>query len=93
MDTYSENTIRIGDTVMWRGTFVNKKPTPAVVSELTLTEFENEKQGIQVDAVYKRDVRDGRVLFGLKDDEFHQLWCYSYQIVLDNDEKGDTRNS
>ena len=71
-------TIKIGDTVVWRGCFGHDMPLSATVEGMTLTDNPREKYGMEVDKVYKRDVRDNRVVFDL--DNGH--WCYSEQIDL-----------
>ena len=78
-------TIKVGDTVVWRGGFGMNMPLSVTVRGMTLTEHPREKYGTEVEEVYKRDVRENRVLFDLDNDH----WCYCEQIDLpDTDKEG-----
>ena len=78
-------TIKVGDTVVWRGGFGHDMPLSATVEGMTLTEHHREKYGMEVEEVYKRDIRNNCVVFSL--DNGH--WCYGEQIDLpDTDKEG-----
>jgi hypothetical protein len=71
-------TIKIGDSVVWRGGFGQDMALSATVKGMALTEEPREKYGESVDEVDLYSVRENRVVFDL--DNGH--WCYSEQIDL-----------
>lgn len=72
-----KRTIKVGDTVTYRGAWGTEPPKEAKVTDIELCENEHEKYGIEVNEVSGvRDIR--RSVFGL--DDHH--WCYGYQIVM-----------
>ena len=68
------DTIKVGDAVMWRGSFGRDKAAEAVVTSIELCEY-GEKYGTPVDEVDWNDL--GRAVMDL--DNGH--WCYGGQIV------------
>lgn len=69
--------IKVGDTVMWRGSWGSEKPEPAVVTSLTVTETSRDKHGgVEVEEVDEELVIQNRVLFSLANGH----WAYSDQI-------------
>lgn len=71
-------TIKIGDTVHWRGCFGMNAPMSAKVVCMELTEYPRSKNGVEVDEVTVDMVAKNRVLFTL--DNNH--WAYSEQIEI-----------
>ena len=68
--------VKIGDTVVWRGSWGQDAPKHVKVTGLTVTEFPREKDGISVDEAYWLHVNQNRVIFDL--DNGH--WAYGSQI-------------
>mgnify|MGYP001426017399 CR=1 FL=1 len=71
-------TIKIGDSVVWRGGFGMDMPLSATVEGMELTDNPREKYGESVDEVDLYSVRENRVVFSLGNGH----WCYSEQIDL-----------
>lgn len=69
-------TLKIGDSVIWRGTWGADPPKEAVVTGIELTEGVREKYGHAVETVFWTTVRDNRVVVSL--DNGH--WAYGEQI-------------
>jgi hypothetical protein len=67
-------TIKIGDTVLWRGGWGAQPAKSVRVASMELCEELRQKYGIPVDAIHARD--KDRTLFVL--DNGH--WAYGYQI-------------
>jgi hypothetical protein len=74
-----KSTIKIGDTVTFRGAFGTAAPARAKVESMELTDFPREKYGDDVAEVTIEQVRANRVVFSLDCGN----WCYSDQIVLE----------
>lgn len=75
MKTNGNQTIKIGMTVVYRGSWGHDAPKEAVVEGIELCEQPYEKYGDPVDEVAIADVE--RSTFDLSDEH----WCYGYQIV------------
>jgi len=73
-------TIKVGDTVLWRGHWGSDPAKPAKVEAMELCEQPRQKYGIQVETIHYRD--KDRTLFVL--DNGH--WAYGYQIDKENAE-------
>ena len=71
-----KNTIKVGDTIMYRGCFGSDAPKQVVVDGLTLTDETRSKYGLDVREVFIKDVKANRVLFSLNDGH----WCYAEQV-------------
>lgn len=73
------STLRIGDTVIWRGGWGKQSPQEATISGLNLTACPLSKDTIEsLDSVAWSLVEENRVLVDL--DNGH--WAYGYQIAL-----------
>lgn len=72
------NSIKIGDTIQYKGCFGLDDPSPATVIAITLTEYPGDKYGDEVTEVSQGIVRQDRALFSL--DNHH--WCYGRQVQL-----------
>jgi hypothetical protein len=72
----TENKVRIGDNVKWRGCFGMDAPRSAVVTGLEITDAPRTKYGREVEEASWELVRQNRVLFTL--DNGH--WAYGEQI-------------
>ena len=70
-------TLKIGDTVVWRGGWGRSLPKEAVVVEIAVTERPHQKYGADVKEAQWVTVREDRVVVGL--DNGH--WAYGYQIA------------
>lgn len=70
------NTVKIGDTVMWRGDFGRGKPEPVKVVGMELTETPRAKYGVSVDEALWSSVKTNRVIFTLDNNK----WAYGEQI-------------
>lgn len=68
--------LKIGDKVMWRGSFGWDDPAPAIVVAMEVTEEPREKFGNPVDEIEWNVVEENRVLVTL--DNGH--WAYSEQL-------------
>lgn len=75
MKTNGNQTIKIGMTVVYRGSWGHDAPKEAVVEGIELCECEGDKYGDPVDEVAIADVE--RSTFDLSDGH----WCYGYQVV------------
>ena len=75
MKTNGNQTIKIGMTVVYRGSWGHDAPKEAIVEGIELCEQERMKYGEPVDEVAIADVK--RSVFDLSDEH----WCYGYQIV------------
>ena len=75
MKTNGNQTIKVGMTVVYRGSWGHDAPKEAVVEGIELCEQPYEKYGDPVDEVAIADVE--RSTFDLSDSH----WCYGYQIV------------
>ena len=69
-------TIKLGDTVSYRGAFGGGPLKSAIVDGLTITEYPRDKYGKPVVEVNIVDVKANKVVFDLSDGH----WCYSDQI-------------
>jgi hypothetical protein len=69
-------TLRVGDTVLWRGGWGTEQPKLVAVEALEVTEYPCEKFGRDVEEVPWSLVAEDRVLFHLSNGH----WCYSYQV-------------
>ena len=72
------NTIKISDTVSYRGSFGSGPLKSATVEGLTLTQYPREKYGKSVKEVNIDDVKANKVVFDLSDGH----WAYASQIIL-----------
>lgn len=70
--------LRIGDTVLWRGSFGREPAVPAVIENMQITDYPHSKYGEDADEVPIQLVQENRVVFDLTNGH----WCYSQQIVL-----------
>ena len=71
-------TIKLGDTVSYRGSFGSGPVKSATVEGLTLTQYPREKYGKSVKEVNVTDVKANKVVFDLSDGH----WAYASQIIL-----------
>lgn len=71
-------TIKINDTITYRGSFGSGPRKSAKVVGLTVTKYPREKVGKDVDNVNVELVKQNKVLFSLDDGH----WAYSEQIIL-----------
>ena len=69
--------LKVGDTVLWRGSWGQDRPKKAVVVGMDVTEYPREKYGYSVEEVGWEVVRENRVLLDL--DNGH--WAYGSQIA------------
>ena len=69
-------TIKIGDTVSYRGAFGGGPLKSVTVMGLTRTEYPRDKYGESVAEVTIIEVKANKVVFDLSDGH----WCYSDQI-------------
>jgi hypothetical protein len=69
-------TIKLGDTVSYRGAFGGGPLKSAIVEGLTITKYPREKDGKDVVEVNIVDVKANKVVFDLSDGH----WCYSDQV-------------
>jgi len=77
------NVIDVGDEVIYRPAFGTEPATIAKVVGLTLTEDAREKDGIQIDTAFTRDVEANRVVFDLESGKHAEpRWCYSEQVEM-----------
>ena len=77
--TPAPETIKVGDTISYRGTFgMDPLPTSAKVMDLTLTRDPRSKHGDDVPEVTLEQVRQNRVVFGLD----NSRWCYAEQVRI-----------
>lgn len=74
MKTNGNQTIKIGMTVVYRGSWGHDAPKEAVVESIELCECEGAKYGDPVDEVAIADVE--RSTFDLSDGH----WCYGFQV-------------
>jgi hypothetical protein len=74
----SNNTIKIGDSITYRGCFGSDRPKQAVVEHMEVTAQRRSKYGESVREVGVDMVKENRVLFSLSDGH----WCYSDQVDL-----------
>jgi hypothetical protein len=72
------NTIKIGDTITYRGCFGSDLPKQAIVEHMEVTPQRRSKYGESVREVGVDMVKDNRVLFSMSDGH----WCYSDQVDL-----------
>jgi hypothetical protein len=72
------NTIKIGDTINYRGCFGSDRPKQAIVEHMEVTAQRRSKYGESVKEVSVDMVKENRVLFSLSDGH----WCYSDQVDL-----------
>jgi len=70
--------IRVGDTVIWRGSWGKDAPIPAKIVSMELCEHEREKYGISVSEAH--DIDKNRLVVSL--DNGH--WAYGMQLTLIN---------
>ena len=70
--------IRVGDTVIWRGSWGKDAPIPAKIVSMELCEHEREKYGIAVSEAH--DIDKNRLVVSL--DNGH--WAYGMQLTLIN---------
>lgn len=70
--------IRVGDTVIWRGSWGKDLPAPAKIVSMELCQHEREKYGIPVDEAH--DIDKNRLVVSL--DNGH--WAYGVQLSLIN---------
>ena len=71
-----DETLKIGDTVMWRDGWGHDPPCKAVVVGITLTERPREKHGHEVEEVYWTTVKENRAVVSLNNGK----WAYGEQI-------------
>jgi hypothetical protein len=71
-------TVKIGDTVNWKGCFGMNAPLSVKVVAMELTEFPRSKYGVEVDEVTADMVAKNRVIFTL--DNSH--WAYADQVEI-----------
>lgn len=69
-------TLRIGDAVIWRGSWGSDAPRVAIVSEIEQTREQNEKYGVAVDSLPWSTVRAGFAVVSLDNGR----WAYGFQI-------------
>lgn len=74
----SNDIIKIGDTITYRGCFGSGPEETVKVEGLTITQYPRDKYGDNVQEVSVDLVKQNRVLFLL--DNNH--WCYSEQVCL-----------
>lgn len=70
----SGKTIKIGDRVIWRGTWGKEVPRPAVVKQMELCEQPRMKYGVPVENINIKDLE--RTVFTLDNGS----WAYGFQI-------------
>ena len=70
------NMLKVGDKVMWRGSFNQDEPKVATVETIEVTKQPNEKEGDSVDEVSWDMVKQNRVVVVLDNNK----WAYSNQI-------------
>ena len=68
--------LKIGDPVMWRGSWGSDAPMEATVTHLEVTERPGEKYGHEVTEVLWTTVSEGRVVVDLDNGHF----AYGHQI-------------
>ena len=68
--------LKVGDPVIWRGSWGSDAPVKATVTHLEVTEQPREKYGIEVNAGFWDAVGENRVVVSL--DNGH--WAYGSQI-------------
>lgn len=78
------DTLKVGDTVQWRGGFGRDEPRPAVIDHMEITTEPRCKYGDPAESVSFELVRSNRVVFGLTNGH----WCYAEQIDLPSQERG-----
>ena len=76
----SEETLKIGDTVIWRDGWGQDPPQEAVVVCIEITERPREKDGHEVEEVHWTTVRENRVVVSLENGK----WAYGEQISPKN---------
>lgn len=69
--------LRVGDTVLWRGTWGRDRPKKAVVVGMEVTTYPREKDGYSVEEVGWEVVREDRVVLDLGNGH----WAYGSQIA------------
>ena len=68
--------IKIGDTIRYRGGFGLDRPSEAIITGLTVTDYPRDKYGAEVPVVTRNQVLENRVVFSLSNNH----WCYSEQV-------------
>ena len=71
-------TVKIGDTVRWKGGFGMNSPMDVKVVKMELTEYPRHKYGTAVDEVTIDQIAENRVVFDLDNGR----WAYSSQIEI-----------
>lgn len=69
-------TLKIGDAVIWRGSWGTDVPRVAIVSEIEQTREQNDKYGVAVDSVPWAKVRAGYAVVSFENGH----WAYGYQL-------------
>jgi hypothetical protein len=78
------NTIKVGDQVVWRGSWGSDAPCHATIEAMELCEVPRAKYGIRTDEVHLID--KDRTVFTLTNGS----WAYGYQIEPVKQEEGVT---
>ena len=71
-------TIKIGDSISYRGCWGSDPPKTVKVEGLTVTDMPRSKYGEDVQEVTIEQVKANMVLFSLDDGH----WCYSEQVTI-----------
>ena len=74
------STLKLGDIVIWRGSFGEDEPKEAVVVGIELTKHRREKYGKSVQEVDWSAVRDNRVCLSLNANSGQIHWAYGEQV-------------
>lgn len=74
MNANGNKKIKVGMTVVYRGSWGHDAPKQTQIEAIELCEQEHEKYGVQVNEADVKDIR--RCVFDLTDGH----WCYGYQI-------------
>ena len=77
-DVPKGNSIKVGDTIQYRGCFGMDDPKSAKVTAIDVSEFPRDKNGDSVTQVSYGIVEQDRATFSLDDNH----WCYGSQVVL-----------
>jgi hypothetical protein len=70
------NTLKIGDTVIWRGAWGKAEPIEAKVKEIQLNDSNGSDNGKNVNSVEWSQVTEKKVIVTLE----NNLWAWAFQI-------------
>jgi len=70
--------IKIGDNVIWRGSWGTAPPMNAKITGIEITDDPEEKYGTHANEVDLETVKDNSVVFHLDNNK----WCYGFQVNI-----------